>query len=83
VKLFRLNSALGKLTSCLSRLVAKSRDFELLLTGLSTKPSELPVGCGRLFRHKLKGTERPQLALGKEAEHSRPGRAGWWGGSAC
>jgi hypothetical protein len=44
VKLLRLNSKLGKFTTRLRRRVAKSRDLLLLLAGLSTKPSELPVG---------------------------------------
>jgi hypothetical protein len=63
VKLFRLNSGL-------CRLVTKSRDLALLLAGLSTKPSELPVSCGPVFRHKLKGTKRPQLTLGHGARET-------------
>jgi hypothetical protein len=35
VKLFRLNSELGKLPTRLCHLAAKSLDLELLLTGLS------------------------------------------------
>jgi hypothetical protein len=49
----RLDSQLGKFTARLRRLVAKPRDFELLLAGLSTKSSELRVG-GPVFGHRLR-----------------------------
>jgi hypothetical protein len=50
---------MGELTARLRRLVAKLRDLQLLLTGLSAKPSELPVGFGPVFGHSPKSTENP------------------------
>jgi hypothetical protein len=58
VELSRLSSQLGKLC----RLVAKARDLDVLLAGLSTKPGKLPVDRRRILRHKLKVTKRPALA---------------------
>ena len=60
VMLLRFNSKVGELTARFRRVVAKSRDLELLLTGLSTKASELPVGLGPVFGHRLKGTKSPR-----------------------
>jgi hydrogenase maturation factor len=63
MKLFRLSSQLGKFTARRRRLVTKSCDLDLLLAGLSTKPSKLPLDRGRILRHKLKARRRPPLAL--------------------
>jgi hypothetical protein len=59
VKRLRLNSKLGKATARFRSLGAKSRDLQLPLTGLSTKPSELPVGCGPVLGHRRKGYATP------------------------
>jgi hypothetical protein len=67
VKLSRLSSELGKLTTRCCRLVAKSRDLDILLTGLSTKPNKLPVDRRGILRHTLKVTKRPVLAPGNGA----------------
>jgi len=63
VMLLRFNSKIGELTARVRRLVAKSRDLQLLLTGLSTKPSELAVGWGPVFGHRPKDTKSPPPAL--------------------
>jgi hypothetical protein len=51
VELSRLSSQLGKFTARLCRLVAESRDLDVLLAGLRAKPGQLPVDPGRIFRH--------------------------------
>jgi hypothetical protein len=81
VKLLRLNSKVGKFTACLRRLVAKSRDRHLLLAGLSTKASELPVGCGPVVGHKPKGTKHSPPALGNRG--AQDGRGDRRPGCSC
>ncbi|HEX5973979.1 MAG TPA: hypothetical protein VFY57_02360, partial [Rubrobacteraceae bacterium] len=68
--LLRLNSEVGELTARLRRLVAESRDLEIMLTGLSAKPSELPIGCGPVLGHRPKGTKRPPPAPEKPLQQS-------------
>lgn len=62
VMLLRLNSKIGELTARIRSLVSKSRDLQLLLTGVSTKASELPVGCGPVFGHRprIRDAHRPR-----------------------
>ena len=72
VMLLRFNSKVGELTARFCRVVTKSRDLQLLLTGLSTKASELPVGDGPVFGHRLKGTRRPPRASGRVRRRGSP-----------
>jgi hypothetical protein len=66
-----LDSQLGKCPARVRRLVAKPRELELLLAGLSTKSSDLRVD-GPVFGHKLSSTKRQPLGLGT----APPTRAG-------